>query len=80
MENYQSHSIEGSSLIIGFVSEDKEHFENFKSKNKHHTCIMVNEKTSLYGLRFNLLIYTDNSEDMDKDFLQALKVRTVKAS
>jgi hypothetical protein len=78
MNNYHSLPIEGKSLIIGFVSNDEEHFEHFKEVNKHHTTILVNESTSLFGLRFNLLIYTEDSPKMNADFIKALKLRTVK--
>lgn len=80
MKTYQSQPIEGENLFIGFVSNDEEHFQSFKDVNKHHTTILVNESISLIGLKFNLLIYTEDSSQFNKDFIKALKLRTVKHS
>lgn len=78
MNDYQSIQIEGSGLIIGFVSEDQEHLQAFKELNKNHTCILVNEKVSIIGLFFNLLIFTEDSHKMKPSFLFALKARITK--
>lgn len=78
MKTYQSQIIEGESLVVGFVSNDEEHFKSFKEVNKHHVAILVNESVSLIGLEFNILIFTEDSSTFDKDFIKALNLRTVK--